>query len=457
MYAVIDLETTGGRADRDRITEIAIVLHDGEMRRGEFTTLVNPECSIPPYITDITGISDDMVADAPRFYEIARQVVELTEGCTFVAHNVSFDYGFLREEFKRLGYEFQREKLCTVRMSRVLIPGLSTYSLGPLCQHLGIPNLARHRAKGDADATVLLLEHLIRLQPRLDKQLHPAKASFSGFPKGISPHNLSMLPEEPGLYFFHDARGIVLHVNASKNIRQAALKELQQLAAKPSAQLDFQADDLSELTWELTGNELIALLRLENERERLGIAVASNSRLTKRFGVQVYHDQRGYLRLYVDRLQKGKPSFGEFATIPDAQAALEARLRRHQLCPQLGGLETGAGACSWLTPAHICKGACLGLEEAEAYNARLMEALQGLGFPHPAFFWLGKGRNHQEIAVIGIEQGRFLGFAYLDADHGWENPHLVKSLLQPLPSTDSAEQTFRQYLAKHRMAKLVPF
>ncbi|HEX2898248.1 MAG TPA: exonuclease domain-containing protein [Bacteroidia bacterium] len=458
MYAVIDLETTGGRADKDRITEIAIVLHDGAKRVGEFTSLINPERPIPPYITDITGISDAMVADAPRFYEVARQVVELTDGCIFVAHNVNFDYSFLREEFKRLAYSYEREKICTVRMSRLLMPGLPSYSLGPLCQRLGIPNRARHRAKGDADATVQLLEHLITLQPTLTKVQKPVKDPFAGLPNGIDRKNLSLLPEDPGLYFFHDVGGKVLHVNASRNIRQSALKELQQLG-KSVSKASFGPDDLSEVTWELTGNELLALLRLEAEQSRLEPeSKAAKTKATAKFGAFSYLDQRGYLRLYVDKLQKGKKAFGEFGTDGDARAALEARIRRHQLCPQLSGLESGTGACSWHSAdSDKCSGACLGLENAAAYNARLEAALQGLGLPHPAFFWLGEGRSLDEIAVIGIEQGQLLGFAYLDAAQPWEDPSLVKSLLQPLPTTDAARQTLRQYLAKNKIAKLVPF
>ncbi len=459
MYAVIDLETTGGRADQDRITEIAIVLHDGHARVGEFTSLVNPERPIPPYITDITGISDAMVASAPRFYEIARQVVELTEGCIFVAHNVNFDYGFLREEFKRLAYTYEREKLCTVRMSRVLMPGLTSYSLGPLCSRLGIPNHARHRAKGDADATVLLLEHLIALQPSLSKAMQkPVKDPFAALPPGIDRKQLALLPEEAGLYFYHDANGKALHVNASRNIRQAVLKELQQWM-KLGPKSTIAVSELCDVTWELTGNELIALLRLDSEQARLELVAESAKRKPAgKFGVVSYQDQRGYLRLYVDKLQKGKAGFGEFATEADARAALEARIRRHRLCPQLSGLEAGSGACSWHHgQGGTCSGACSATETAADYNGRLMAAVEGLGLPHPAFFWLGEGRTLDEIAVIGIEKGELLGYAFLDSAQGWDDPEWIKSILEPLPSTEVERNTLRQYLSKNKLSKLVPF
>ncbi len=459
MYAVIDLETTGGSAGKDRITEIAIVVHDGVRILREFSTLVNPERPIPGYITDITGISDAMVAAAPRFYEIAREVVELTDGCIFVAHNVSFDYGFIKEEFGRLAYTYHRERLCTVRMSRLLIPGLPSYSLGRLCNHLGIEIHARHRAKGDVDATVLLLERLIEIQPTLGgAPSKPARDPFAALPPGIDRNCLRLLPEQPGLYFFHEAGGVVLHVNASRNIRLTALKELQQLG-KGNAKATIDPGAISEVTWELTGNELLGQLRLEEERAKLAAGIgAVKEKVINKYGVFAYHDQRGYLRLYVDKLQKGKQSHGQFASDGDARGALEARLRKHGLCPQLGGLEAGAGACTWLGEVpSACAGACTGLETATIYNERLEAAIQGLGFPHSAFFLLGDGRQHGEIAVIGIEQGQLLGFAYLDASQAWEDPMMVKALLKPLASSESARQAIRQYLARNLRSKLVPF
>jgi DNA polymerase-3 subunit epsilon len=160
-YAIIDIETSGGSWQRDRITEIAIYIHDGNQITNEFTSLVNPETSIPYYITKLTGITNEMVADAPKFYEIARDVVLLTEGCTFVAHNAPFDYRFIQAEFKRLGYDYHRNVLCTVKLSRKAFPGHKSYSLGNICSNLGIEIESRHRAAGDALATVKLFERIL--------------------------------------------------------------------------------------------------------------------------------------------------------------------------------------------------------------------------------------------------------------------------------------------------------
>lgn len=163
MYSIIDIETTGGSPKTEKVTEIAVYIHDGTRVVNEFVTLVNPEKNIPAFITGLTGITNKMVADAPKFYEIARELVKLTENTIFVAHNAGFDYGFICEEFRQLGYTFKREKLCTVKLSRKLIPGLRSYSLGRLCSELGIPVHDRHRAAGDAMATVKLFEILVDL------------------------------------------------------------------------------------------------------------------------------------------------------------------------------------------------------------------------------------------------------------------------------------------------------
>lgn len=161
MFSIIDIETTGNRYKFGKITEIAIYQHNGQRITGSYSTLINPEMDIPYFITELTGINNEMVKDAPKFYEVAKTIVEMTMGRTFVAHNVQFDYKFIREEFERLGYDFNRKTMCTVQLSRKLLPGHRSYSLGRLCSDLGITINGRHRAAGDALATVKLFEILL--------------------------------------------------------------------------------------------------------------------------------------------------------------------------------------------------------------------------------------------------------------------------------------------------------
>jgi DNA polymerase III subunit epsilon len=175
LYAIIDIETTGQSAAKGKITEIAIYIHNGFEITDSFSSLINPECYIPEFITSLTGIDNEMVRNAPKFYEVARQIVEITQDKIFVAHNVSFDYKFIQEEFKRLGYDYQRQTMCTVRMGRKYIPGHRSYSLGKICDELGISINGRHRAAGDALATTKLLEIILSRKALKDTKLPPSQ------------------------------------------------------------------------------------------------------------------------------------------------------------------------------------------------------------------------------------------------------------------------------------------
>jgi DNA polymerase-3 subunit epsilon len=175
LYAIIDIETTGQSALKGKITEIAIFIHDGTEIVESFSSLVNPECYIPQFITDLTGISNDMVKRAPKFYEIARKIVEITQDKIFVGHNVQFDYRFVQEEFKRLGYDYQRQTMCTVRLGRKFIPGHRSYSLGNICEELGISINGRHRAAGDAYATTKLFEIIMEKKRQKETRIPPGQ------------------------------------------------------------------------------------------------------------------------------------------------------------------------------------------------------------------------------------------------------------------------------------------
>ncbi|WP_423126838.1 3'-5' exonuclease [Gaoshiqia sp. Z1-71] len=167
MYCIIDIETTGQSYKEGKITEIAIYKHNGLEITRSFTTLINPECHIPYFITKLTGIDNEMVAKAPKFYEVAKTIVELTAGSVFVAHNAAFDYHFIREEYKRLGYDYKRKTMCTVKLGRKFLPGHASYSLGRICSDLNIQIDGRHRAAGDAFATVKLFELILKQQEHL--------------------------------------------------------------------------------------------------------------------------------------------------------------------------------------------------------------------------------------------------------------------------------------------------
>jgi DNA polymerase-3 subunit epsilon len=259
MYAIIDIETTGGSSEYDRITEIAILIHDGKKVTDNFVTLINPEREIPQYITALTGITNEMVAGAPKFYEVAKRIVELTNEKIFVAHNAGFDYSFIRNEFRSLGYRYQREQLCTVRLSRKLVPGLKSYSLGSLCNELGIEIKDRHRAAGDAYATARLFDILIDLNNTNGLDLLSNRLlSNSDLHPGLSIDLIRNLPEETGLYYFYDENNKLLYIGKGRNIKSRVISHINNNSSKRAMQMRRLIADIG---YELTGSELIALLK----------------------------------------------------------------------------------------------------------------------------------------------------------------------------------------------------
>src|SRR5690606_6402973 len=220
MYAILDIETTGGKYNEEGITEIAIYKHNGHEVVDKFVSLINPERAIQPFVVNLTGINNDMLRTAPKFYEVAKRIVEITSDCVLVAHNANFDYRILRTEFSRLGYEFNRKSICTVEVSKKLIPGMPSYSLGKLMHNLGIPISKRHRAEGDAAATTKLFEILLHK----DVQKSILHKSLRENPKRHLDNKLirlmDNLPSSTGVYYFHNSKGTIIYIGKSNNIKK---------------------------------------------------------------------------------------------------------------------------------------------------------------------------------------------------------------------------------------------
>lgn len=258
MYSIIDIETTGGRSQDNKITEIAIINFDGQKVEQTFSTLINPERNVPYYIERLTGISTAMVADAPKFYEVAKKIIELTEGRIFVAHNVHFDYNFIQKEFRELGYTFKREKLCTVRLARTILPGHKSYSLGNICQDLSIEITARHRALGDASATVELLKIMINKDKSLIEQSFQEINKHITYPPYLDPKNYKDLPHSAGVYYLWDKSNELLYIGKSKDIKKRVAQHFK-ITGKKSREVEFK-NNIASITFKETGNELAALL-----------------------------------------------------------------------------------------------------------------------------------------------------------------------------------------------------
>ncbi|HSW68069.1 MAG TPA: exonuclease domain-containing protein, partial [Bacteroidales bacterium] len=367
MFAVIDIETTGGNPRTERITEVAVFLFDGNSVVDSFVTLVNPEKPIPPFITRLTGISDAMVAKAPRFCDIARKLVEITENKPFVAHNAPFDYGFIREEYRRLGYDYHRERICTVRLGRRLIPGLRSYGLGSLCQHLGIQIDFRHRAAGDANAVVQLLRHYLA-QNDADRYIQLTSGN-----NNIEKEIIGSLPETTGVYYLLNNNGDVIYIGKSCNIRHRVAQHLIQCRTRRA--IDMK-NAITSATYEETGSDLIAML-LESE-EIKNIAPLYNRkqrRKSAQYGLYMHTDTLGYQHLKIEKTRaNGIPSI-TYSTMVQAKTHLFGLIENYRLCQKLCGLYVTNGAC-FQYGVKLCNGACVGEEPAQDYNKRISMALE---------------------------------------------------------------------------------
>jgi DNA polymerase-3 subunit epsilon len=455
-YAIIDVETTGGKASRDRVLEIAIVLHDGEKIIESWESLINPETWIPGQITQLTGITSDMVEDAPKFYEVARKVVEMTEGAIFVAHNARFDYSFIVEEFKRLGYTYSRRKLCTVRLARQTMPGLPAYGLDALSRYFKIKNDARHRAMGDVQATIKVLENL------LQKDAGQAESMINlGIREALLPVNLDLdkihaLPEAAGVYYFYNKKKEVVYVGKSVNIQKRVASHFADKTEK-ARRLQEQVHDIS---YELTGTELLALIFESYEIKRLlpGINRAQRTRVFN-YGLFSYYSQAGYLCFGLCELtaqnRKKFDIIAEFAKPGSAKGKLSQLRQRFTLCEKLLGLSPSGGACFHY---HIeqCTGACVSKESPETYNERAEAAKENLAQLFDRnFFIIDQGREDDECSVILIEDGRFQGYGYLDRASLDNNPETLRNSIKTYANNPEANQIVYRFMAEKPKVGLV--
>jgi DNA polymerase-3 subunit epsilon len=455
VYAVVDIETTGGRFGEDRVTEVAVVLTDGERITDEWSTLVRPEVPIPGFITELTGIDEAMVADAPTFAEVAGQIAERTADRVFVAHNASFDYGFLRREFERCGMVFQRKRLCTVRVARKIFPGLPSYGLGRLAERLGIPLSDRHRAFGDARATALLLAMLVDNDRRgvIAKTLQHGSGERN-LPPHLSRSRFLETPERTGVYYLLGERANVLYVGKARNLRARVAQHF--AAAERNAREARMRHLVHDLRWEETGSELIALLRESIEIKRLRPPFnQAQTQWQANYGLVGYHDQHGYHRLAVVKSNGRRPFLLTFPDLLSARAHLERKVAEFGLCPRLASLQRGSGACHDRR-ARLCAGACEGHEAPGDYNARVARALDSLGGEQASALILGRGRHAGERSVVALENGHYLGYGYYDPERDGEDPARLRERVLHQPDNPDVQRILQTWLRGRHEERVLP-
>lgn len=439
LFAVVDVETTGGSYQNARLTEIAIYLFNGNQIVREYSTLVNPERPIPFMITRLTGITDAMVADAPKFYEVAREIVEITEGAVFVGHNVAFDYNFVRHEFKSLGYNYKRPTLCTVKLSRKILPGYESYSLGNLCCSIGIPINNRHRAAGDALATAYLLKRLIETDA--DQIYHQIQEV---------PAIIKDVPEETGVYYLHDESGHIIYVGKSLNMYERIQQHFRNQDTAKALEMKSR---IASVSYEITGSELLALLLESNEIKKHNPPYNRAQRRT-RYGYSVftYVNDEGYICFYPGHQVNGHQPIASFSSLNNAQNFLYSLVDKYDLCQKLCGLYDTSGACFHYS-IKKCEGACTGIESPDSYNLRARTALNEIDFKDQDFYLIENGRSLDEYSVVKVAGGRYTGFGYVDSFS--TDPESLDGCIKQFDDNRDTRYIIRCYMKKHPGIKVV--
>jgi len=456
MYAIVDIETTGGSARLEKITEVAIYLHDGNELTGEYATLVNPERNIPYFITNLTGITNEMVEEAPRFYEIAKDIVELTEGRTFVAHNARFDYSFIRQEFKSLGFNFKRNILDTVSLSRKLLPGHRSYSLGNICKDLRISINGRHRATGDALATVRLFEILIKKDRELngDKPFFLKNTRISKLNPKLDINKIDNIPEEPGIYYFFNENDDLIYIGKSRNLQLRVATHLSNNTTNRSMEM---RDQIADIDWERTGSELIALLKESFEiKTKKPVYNRAQRRTGFQWGIFSFVDNNGYLNFSYGQLDNEESPVSVFTSKEKAKSKLNSLVETYSLCQKLAGLYETDGAC-FHYQVGICNGACIGKESATEYNGRAQKAAEEFIFTRRNFFIIDKGRDDDERSAVKIVNGKYAGYGYFNVNEMGFGLAAVHDCIKTSQDNRDIQVILKQYLKNYRVEKIIDF
>jgi DNA polymerase-3 subunit epsilon len=397
--AFVDVETTGGHPAFHRVIEVAIVAGSGEDLEFQWSSLVNPGITIPPYIENFTGITNEMVRGAPSFEEIAAELASRLEGRLFVAHNARFDYGFIRGEFRRAGRDFQSRVACTVKLSRLLDPDMPRHNLDALIARHGLACESRHRAMPDADA---LWQYWCTLRERrTHAEVEGALAQITrraNVPPQLSPELVDELPESHGVYRFYGESDALIYVGKANNIRERVLQHWQGATVDGKSARLFT--ETRRIEWTSTAGELGALLLEAHTIRTLRPLYNRQLRGGEAFSWLVPDDGAAPVLVALDWTTLGAGDlFGVYRSERKARSALEAIAREKRLCLKALGLEKGEGSCFGLQIGR-CQGACVGRESAALHMARVKLALAGERL-RP---WPFSGRiGIREVSTSGLE------------------------------------------------------
>lgn len=442
-YAIVDIETTGGNAGGSRITEIAIIIHNGTSVIDRWETLVNPQKEIPLPIFALTGINNEMVKNAPIFDDIAEKVVEMLTNRVFVAHNVNFDYSFVRHQLEEAGFKWTARKLCTVRATRKIKPGLGSYSLGNLCRSLDIPLLNRHRAGGDADATAILFSRLLLWDTDgVISKMVKKTSQDQRLPPNLPPADFEQLPEKPGVYYFYNQAKKVIYVGKAVNLRKRVASHFSGHKITPQRQHFLR--DIHSISFEVCPTELIALLLECTEIKKLWpIYNTALKRFEPKYGLYEYEARNGYRYMAVAKLTRNHKCIEVFNSEYEGINLLRSLAAQfeidHRFCKYGKPAEGEAPRLPDLS----------NLPDTYSHNTQVQDAINYLQDNRPSFAIIDKGRTADERSCIWVENGHFYGMGYIPTDIALNEPSQVKESVTPYKSNQYIMQLLYSYAEKY--------
>jgi DNA polymerase-3 subunit epsilon len=382
-----------------------------------------------------------MVTDAPLFEQVAGQLARLLEGRIFVAHNVNFDYSFLKHQFELAGHSFNCRKLCTVRLGRAVFPGLPSYSLGNLCRHLDIPVYNRHRAAGDANATVQLFECILRnggakhIEAAL-KRLSKAQS----LPPNLAKEKVDGLPYVPGVYYFHDQKGNVVYVGKAKNLKHRVSSHFTHNGAGRQRQEFLRT--VHDISYQACATELMAAILESVEIRRLWPPYnTSQKRFLPTYGLYCFEDRKGYMRLGIEKKKKQLPAIYTFNLFLEGHNRLHKLIKEFNLDPRLCFVDKSP-------IVEVNNEHALSVDPPEIYNSRISLALESLQSGLPTYAVLDNGREPGEQSFVLMEQGRFCGMGYVPAEASVSTVDELKNYATPYPETDYIRGMISQYVQR---------
>ncbi|GAB1856009.1 exonuclease domain-containing protein [Flavobacteriaceae bacterium MHTCC 0001] len=413
--------------------------------------MVNPERDIQPFVVNLTGINNNMLRNAPKFYEVAKRIVEITEGCIIVAHNAQFDYRILCTEFRRLGFEYERESLCTVELSKYLIPDQPSYSLGKLVRSLGIPVADRHRASGDAQATVKLFKMLLNK----DTEKNIIKDAVRLNPKHqLEPRHLDIianLPSVTGVYYIHNADGDIIYIGKSNNIK----KRINQHFTNTNPKSKKIQALVTAVTYETTGSELVALLK-ESEEIKRNKPIFNRALKRDNFSHALYSfkDDNNYINLSIGKVDNKKQPITTFSNLQSAKSFIVKAISEYNLCQKLTGVYKTKTNC-FNYDIKACKGACISEESSEAYNERVTALINKNSYANKDMVIVDKGRDIDERSAILIKNGIFQGLGFFNLNYQINNLEVLESIITPMANNRDTQHIIQSYLRRNKKVKVL--